>query len=199
MDKYFFLENKVKKGTAFAYTKGEVPLAHHLLNSVKELDCLPFDLYLKSVESTKNGYQVSEDLSLAKCLWVDYQPNCLAWPLMSGSMKAVVEEHLNGSEHINWIQANVCGLNNEIRPYYIPCFHKRLDILNKERTLYVKGTNHVIKPVFSISKLLGLHFFHQGQEIAWEITSALYVSQKLMSAMKKSGISGVGFDEVQVG
>ncbi|MCH5688929.1 hypothetical protein LWM68_34550 [Niabella sp. W65] len=119
ISEYFFLSEKVSSKTAFAYTDNQDIVSHELIPIVKNTLELPFDLRLKSVHSKKNKLEVSCDLSGIKYLWLDYQPNNLAWPLMSGKMRMVIEENLTGKEGITWISVKVkCKKNNETILYY---------------------------------------------------------------------------------
>lgn len=80
-------------------------MSHELIPDVIGRTELHFELFLKKVTTGKGGLQVSDDLSEIKNLWLDYQPNNLAWPLMSEKMKSVVSSHLTGKEGIVWIKA----------------------------------------------------------------------------------------------
>ncbi len=196
MNEYFFLSEKVKKSTAFAYTVGETPLSHELILEMKTKTELPFDLLLKKVVTSKDGLQVSSDISGLKYLWLDYQPNNLAWPLMSEKMKTVISGNLTGKEGIVWIKVNIKS-NNERRIYFIPRFAKELDVLDVQKTTYVPGTSHIIKPVFSFTKIVSYNLFYAPQDF-WEITSGLYVSKVLKKAIQKEKLTGVAFDSTSV-
>jgi hypothetical protein len=197
MNEYYFLAEKVKPSTAFAYTQGNTPLSHELIPDVIGRSELPFELFLKKVTTGKGGLQVSEDLSELKYLWLDYQPNNLAWPLMSEKMKTVISFHLTGKEGLVWIKALVKG-GNEVKEYFIPRFSQKLDVLDEQKTIFVPGTAHIIKPVFSLSKISQFSIFHKSQEFFWEITSGLYVSDALKKAMQKAKLTGMDFEKTSV-
>jgi len=192
MNKYFFLSEKIKQGTAFAYTEGETPLSHELIPEMVGKIELPFELILKKVISGKNGLQVSTDISDLKYLWLDYQPNNLAWPLMSEKMRNVICQNLTGKEGIIWMKVNVKSIG-ESKMYFIPRFEKRLDVLDEQKTIFVPGSKHIIKPVFSLKKVLSYNFFNKPQDF-WEITSGLYISEVLKNAMQKEKLTGVDFE-----
>ena len=80
---------------------------------------MPFDLHLRSVKLTRNDLIESRDLTKIKHLWVDYQPNVLAWPLMSQKMKELVESFLTGKEGIAWMKTTV-RTPDDLREYFIP-------------------------------------------------------------------------------
>lgn len=196
MSKYFFLTGKVKANTAFAYTAGDTPLSHEILPGVIKKSELPFDLFLKKISIASDGLHVSSDLSGIKNLWLDYQPNNLAWPLMSENMKDVVSRHLTGNEGLSWIKARVF-FENMYKLYFIPKFQMKLDVLDENNTLFVPGTDHVIKPVFSLDKIRKYSIFFAPDEF-WEITSNLYVSEALKIALQREKILGVDFERASV-
>ena len=93
MPDYFSFGAKDVPGTAVAYTVGGTPLSHALIPEVRAKSELPFDLTLKKVRFGKDGTHVSDDLSELKNVWVDYQPNNLAWPLWSEKLTGVSFEN----------------------------------------------------------------------------------------------------------
>lgn len=197
MTEYYFLAENVKPGTAFAYTQEEMLLSHELMPSLIDRTELPFELFLKKVIIDKSGLHVNYDLSELKHLWVDYQPNNLAWPLMSEKLKDVIRNHLTGKEGLTWIKAIVNG-GNETREYFIPRFLEKLDVLDVQKTMFVPDTSHIIKPVFSFSKIMNFSLFHKSQEYFWEITSGLYVSDVLKKAIQKERLTGLDFEKASV-
>lgn len=196
MNKYFYLAHKIKQGTAFAYTEGETPISYELVPELRNKTEVPFDLILKKVSRVKGGWQESTDLSGLNYLWLDYQPNNLAWPLMSEKMKDVISSHLTGKEGIIWMPIIVRS-TNEQRTYFIPRFERQLDVLDKEKTIYVEGSLLVVKPVFSLAKIVDYGLFNVPDEF-WEITSGLYVGEALKKAMQKEKLTGVGFEPTAV-
>lgn len=197
MNRYYFLAEKIKRGTAFAGTKGKTPLSHELILDVIGRSELPFKLFLKKVTISKGDWQLNENLTGLKYLWLDYQPNTLAWPLMSEKMKNLISTYLTGKEGVVWIKALVNG-GNEVKEYFIPIFSHKLDVLDEQKTIFVSGTAHIVKPVFSLSKVSQLHIFHKPQELFWEISLGLYVSEVLKKAMQKEKLTGVDFENTTV-
>lgn len=196
MKEYFFLAERVKPSTAFAYTQGETQLSHELIPTVIGKSELPFEFFLRKVTTGKGGLRVSTDLSELKCLWIDYQPNNLGWPLVSEKMRNVICAHLTGKEGLTWIKAIVNG-GDEIREYFIPSFLQKLDVLDEAETMFVSGTSHIIKPVFSLSKVESYSMFFAPQDF-WEITSGLYVSESLKDALQRAQITGIDFEKTSV-
>lgn len=98
----------VVANTAFADTVGKTPMSHKLIPSIKEVSELPFDLVLKKPVREKGDWKMVVDLTGLKQLWLDYQPNTLAWPLMSGRMQGFISnqstlEHLG----ISWRKGKI--------------------------------------------------------------------------------------------
>ncbi len=193
---YFFLSEKIKQSTAFACTEEETPTSHELIPDVKTKTHLPFELTLKKMVAGNEGLTMDENISDLKNLWLDYQPNNLAWPLLSEKMKGIVSEILTGQEGITWIEA-VVKANTEKRIYYIPCFSKELDVLNESETSFVPGTSHAIVPVFSSQKIANYSMFYLPQD-HWEITSSLYINELLKKAIQKEKLTGIDFEETSV-
>lgn len=194
MNQFFSLCGKDRPGTAIAYTEGKSPLAHELIPEVKDKSVLPFELVLKKMKVVKSEPQISSDTSDLKYLWLDYQPNRFAWPLMSEKMKVIVDNNLSGMECISWIKAIVKS-DSESRIYFIPCFKKQLDVLDNQKTLFVEGTDLVIRPVFSLKKVSNYNLFPCPQ-LFWEITSDIYVSATLKNVIEKEKLTGVYFENV---
>jgi len=198
MSNYFFLCGKNSPQVASAFAPEGTKLAHRLIPELDNANELPFDLELVKLSSGKKGLIKSDDLSSLKEIWLDYQPNSLAWPLFSEKLKTIITMNLTGKEGINWITAKVIG-NSEQRIYYIPRFEKMLDVLDIQKTMYIQGTDHVIRPVFSISKISLYNIFHQPEAFNfWKITSGLYVSEAIKKAIQKEKLIGVAFEKVSV-
>lgn len=104
---------------------------------------------------------------------------------MSASLKDVINPNLAGKESIVWMSVEVHALN-ETRTYYVPRFTTLPDVIDVERTTFVSETDHIIKPVFSLEKLVDYAIFCIPQ-VAWEIPSGLYVTDALKEAMREEG------------
>ena len=148
MNNYYLFGVKNKSELASAFAPKGIKLAHELIHDLDGVYELPFELELVKLTVAENGLLQSNDLSSLNSLWLDYLPNSLAWPLLSENIKTVIEKNLTGKECINWITAKVNG-NGVKRNYYILRFEKMLDVLDAQKTLYVKGTDHIIRPHFS--------------------------------------------------
>lgn len=196
MREYFYLGENIKPRTAVAFPEGETPLSHELIPDMIGRTTLPFDLHLRSVKLTRNDLIESSDLTNIKHLWVDYQPNALAWPLMSQKMKELVESFLTGKEGIIWMKTTV-RTPEDSREYFIPRFSRKLDVLDEHRTTYADGTDFIVMPVFSLDKISEYSLFHKPGDF-WQITLGMYVNENLMNAMKKEKLTGVGFSRASV-
>jgi hypothetical protein len=171
---------------------------HDLIKILNGKDKLPFELNLVKLEVGKKGLIESNDLSDLKEIWLDYQPNSLAWPLMSKVLKSIIETNLTGIEQIDWIE---CKVKNgcEERSYFIPRFNKMLDVLDMQKTIFVQGTDHIIRPVFAGSKISAYSIFSKpSSNDLWKITSGLYVSNLLKKAIQKAKMTGMDFENVTV-
>lgn len=66
-----------------------------------------------------------------------------------------------------------------------------------QRTLFVSGTNHIIKPFFSKKKISNYSLFHKPGNF-WEITSALYVSEAVKKDIEKEKLTGLDFETISI-
>ncbi len=194
--KYYWLtwSTGVDKSTPVAYAPEGTPLAHELANQLLDLEELPFCLKIESVDIIESGIKRLGDLS-PNCLPVDYQPNSLAWPLMSLKMKKVIDSFISGIDGFRWINVNIEG-DKRFFPYFIPFFSKKLDILSIERTLFVPGTDLVINPVFDYKKIFQYQIFHGASQF-WHITE-LIVSQDVRRKLLENSVTGIFFEQASV-
>jgi hypothetical protein len=199
MEKYYFLSWKGGNGPlASAFAPDGTKLAQDLIPELEGINVLPFDLSLVNLSVGKNGLIQSDDLTGIKEIWVDYQPNSLAWPIMSERLKSVIESNLTGNENIDWITCKIKS-DKEERQYYIPRFNKMLDVLDMQKTLFVKDMDFVIRPVFAVSKISTYSIFHKpATHDLWKITSGLYVNEKIKKAIQKEKLTGLIFEKVSV-
>ncbi|MCB9823356.1 hypothetical protein H6802_00105 [Candidatus Nomurabacteria bacterium] len=196
--KYFFLRDWERNSAVVAYTQEAPPISYELIPKLEGKNILPFELVLKSIKIGKSGLIIEEILTESKIAWLDYLPNCLAWPLMSEKMKTIINNNLTGKEDIDWILAEINAIK-ERRNYYFPRFKRKLDVLDLQRTTFVPGTDQIIKPCFSSQKVANYNVFHKPiSHYSWKIPSSIYVSETIKNAIESEGLTGVGFDEVSV-
>lgn len=195
MTNYYLLSWKHTPELASAIYAIENQVAHELIPVLNGKNHLPFKFQLKRIKETKDGIITDGDLSLLKEVWLDYQPNNLAWPLMSESLKYVIESNLTGNEQIDWVECNVEN-GNEKRPYFILRFNKKLDVLDLQKTTFVEGTDHIIRPVFASSKIRAYSVFSKPSKYdLWKITSGIYVNDALKKAIQKAKLTGMVFSK----
>ena len=199
MEKYFLLSWKNgKEPLVSAYAPKGSKLAQDLISELNGINKLPFKLNLVKLDIGKNGIIEKHDLSDLKETWLDYQPNSLAWPLMSESLKSLIESNLLGNEQIDWIEC-IVKKGNEERPYFILRFNKMLDVLDIQKTIFVQGTDHIIRPVFASLKVSAYSIFSKpSSHDLWKITSGIYVSDVLKKAIQKAKLTGMDFEKTTV-
>jgi Immunity protein family (Imm11) len=198
MSSCYFLSWKHARQGASAYAPGEPRLAHELVAELDGMEDLPFELELVKVTVGETGLAESSDLGGLESVWLDYQPNNLAWPLMSKRMRTVVSDNLTGKEGVDWVGARVNGAGEQ-RKYYIPRFERKLDVLDEQKTTYVRGTERVIRPCFSSRKISSLSMFHvPSANGLWKVPSGLYVKQGLRDAMQRERLTGLAFEKATV-
>ena len=113
-------------------------------------------------------------------------------------MKFIFEKNLTGNEGIDWISVIVKRYDDK-RIYFIPRFAEMLDVLDIQKTLFIQGTDMVIRPVFSLSKISKYSVFHQpSSHNLWKITSEIYVSGTLKKSIQKEKLTGLEFEKTSV-
>lgn len=175
-----------------AYAPKSTPISHELIATMDKSDTLPFTLNLHKVISYDNCIKVNDKSDI----FYDYQPNSLAWPLMSEKMKNIICSHLKGEERIKWKEAIIIG-NNENRHYYIPMFTSKLDVLNEQETVFVRASGIVLKPCFDKTKVEKYAIFH-GPTRFWQITTQIYVNESIRKDLIQAGIKELSFSKVRI-
>ncbi|MFH6987912.1 imm11 family protein [Flavobacterium collinsii] len=198
MSKYYFLSGKHKAQVASAVYEIEDQIAYELIPLLKGKQSLPFNFKLKRIIEGKSDLIIDDNLDELEEIWLDYLPNSFVWPLMSEKLRFVVQTNLVGNEHIDWISCKVKS-GNEERTYYILRFNNILDVLNMQKTSFVQGTDVIIKPVFSSSKINRYTIFSLPlSHDLYQITSGLYLSEKLKKEIEKEKLTGLDFSKVPV-
>jgi len=198
MKNYYLLSGKNSQKVASAFAPEGIKLAHELIPALDNIIELPFELRLVKLTIGKNGLVKSDDLSDLKEIWLDNQPNNLFGPLFSEKLKSIIEKNLTGNEGIDWISA-IVKAPNEQRSYYIPRFSRMLDVLDPQKTMFVQGTDMIIKPVFSLPKIRKYNMFHTpDSHNLWKIPSGLYISESLKKAIQKEKLTGIDLEKTQV-
>lgn len=164
---------------------------YELINYLKDRETLPFDLVLHDVYISHK--LIKGGLSNT---FHDYQPNNLAWPLMSERMKSIIINNLTGKEPLKWISAVVQGVC-ESRKYYIPMFTKRLNILNRERSVIIPSSGIVAKPCFNGDIIKDYAIIH-GPNMFWQISSSIYINENIKRDLIKNGIRELEYNRVGV-
>lgn len=198
VDNYYLLANKNYSKVASAFAPDNTKLAHELIPELINTNKLPFELNLVKLSIGKNGLIESNDLSGLDNIWLDLQPNTLAMPLMSEKLMKLIKDNLTGKEYLEWIFVTI-NKGDEKRNYYIPTFKKKLDVLDEKRTMYVKGTDHIIRPHFSLKKIKNISIFHKPDSgNLWKIPSGLYINERLQKEIVKQKLIGIEFEKIRV-
>ena len=113
---YYWLSINNDKVSTVAYAPEGTPVSHNLIEMMENREDVPFSLELRDVFLTSK-LTVGE----VSDVFYDYQPNSLAWPIMSEKMKSIIASHLTGSEYIEWKSLVIKGKSIS-KKYYIPMF-----------------------------------------------------------------------------
>ena len=191
---YYFFSPKNRRSAAVACAPENTPPAHQLVEGLLEVDALPFELTLKKLLFRSRGTVRFDDLSDVKHVWSDYQPNSLAWPIMSPELRDVIDQNVTEEDAIEWVKVLIRQGSVAARPYYLLRFTAQKDVLNVEASVYAgAGRSFVAQPVFDAHKIAPLNIFCVPEDY-WQITSGIYVSEKIKKAAKKAGLTGLNFE-----
>lgn len=189
LDYYWLTTDSTAKSVAYA-PKG-LSRPWELFPLIIETNHLPFRMIVHSVD-------IKEKLVVGPVTdqIVDYQPNSLSWPLMSQTMKQIINTNLNGNEGIVWKSVILQGKTNEYE-YYIPMFTKYLDTLDKAHTIFAPPSNIVIKPVF-MKQIVNQYAVFHGNSFDWKISSGIYVDSIIKKELESAHLKGLSFSKVKV-
>jgi len=147
-------------------------------------DSLSFDLLAeRKVEQTWKPI----DFILEAGEFADYQPNDLGWSLCSEKLKTIIEQEASPNDFIQWLEARVIS-NTDKRPYFVLYLPVRFDVLDETKTIYVEGTDFVIKPYFCESKCKPHRVFSYPSA-----ESMVIVSDQVKNAIIQKGCTGIEF------
>lgn len=202
---HYLMSPKNSRQVAVAVFPAYLPLrAYALLDPIPEElltgDVLPFDLALKKVTFTPKGSVDSDDLSSLQRPWADYQPNSLAWPLVSARLRAIIDRLACGRERHEWVSVTVRPGTEAGRPYYVLRFREQPDVLAKEASLFwpvADKPDRLVKPTFAQEKIAALSVFPYPSE-RWQIPSGLCVSQQVKEAAQREGLVGLSFEDLRI-
>lgn len=188
---YYWISIRNSKVSTIAYAPKGTPASHELIEMMVEKKAVPFSLEVHSVE-VKASLCVGE----VSDVFYDYQPNSLAWPVMSDRLKTIIDTHLTGAENIEWKEILVRGASTTAE-YYVPMFMSRLDTLNDEGTIYAPLSGVIMKPCFDKKKIENLAVFH-GHDIFWRISTQIFVNEDIKREIINAGIDEVSFSKVLI-
>lgn len=194
--KYYSMRAKNLKIVTSAISIGNDKLDYELIPELKDLDKMPFEFELKVLTFNKKGIVINDDISSLEKKWFDYQYNNLAWPIFSEKLMKVIDTNLYKNENLSWIKC-IINSNKEKRTYFIPKFSKKNDLLNTDKTIYVPGTDHIIKAYYSLLKVQKYAVFPKPSTF-WEIPTSIIVNQEIKEAIENQGFSEIEFEEILI-
>ncbi|WP_151088467.1 imm11 family protein [Hymenobacter baengnokdamensis] len=192
----FFLSPLDSKSVAVACPPVDTPASYKLIDQLDGLTTLPFDLVLQDILFEKNRSRRSSELGKLKHLWLDYQPNSLVWPIFSERLKNLLDNQIISEKPFDWLSVTIRQNSKVSRQYYLLRFIKQQDVLNMEQSVFAgRNADFLVKPVFDVKKIENLTIFGARKDF-WQITSGIYVSQKVKDAAKAQGLVGLNFESV---
>lgn len=199
MKKYYCLRWNDATEVASAFYEDRTQLDHEMISQLEGKKQMPLDFVLTRVKETRNGLIIDDNLTALKEVWLDYQPNSLAWPILSEKLKNIIDASLTGNEQVDWI---TCNLRNreEVRQYYIIRFNKKIDVYDIKKTVFMDETKEdVIKPVFSFSKIKNYSVFPKPLFYDfWKFPTSFYVNEDIKKRIQKEKLTGIKLEKVFV-
>ena len=187
MDYYWISINNDIVST-IAYAPKGTPVSHQLIETI---DVVPFSLELHDVFIGKTIIQGG-----LSDVFYDFQPNSLAWPIMSEKMSHIIASHLTGFEHIRWKEISIVGKNASQR-YYLPFFTCSLDTLDYENSVIIPSSGAVLKPCFSKTKLENFSMMY-APSLFWKVTTKLYVNEEIRKDLINANIKEIVFSKAKI-
>lgn len=199
MKKYYCLRWNNATEAASAFYEDDNQIGHELIPQLEGKNKMALDFELKRVKESKDGLIIDNDLALLKEVWLDYQPNSLAWPIISEKLKNIIDTNLTGKEQIDWITCNIRN-GDEIRQYYIIRFNKKMDVFDMNKTIFMdKKQEDVIKPVFSFPKIKYYSVFPRPSFYDfWKFPTSFYVNEDIKKKIRKEKLTGIELEKVLV-
>ena len=192
---YYSISSKLKKNDVYALSSYEDKTSSEVIEEILKYGKINFTFTLKKyVPIGKTNWEYSDNLSDIKEIWLDLLPADHLILLMSEKMKNLISGNLSRNENISWHSVDVHA-NEERRLYYIIKFNHELDILNHEKTQYVKNTNIIMSPIFSFIKISRFSIFH-APSINFKIPRIIYVNGELKKKMSFEKLSGIHFNRI---
>lgn len=196
--KYFSLNVSSSTTESVAYCPENSLLSYELIDVLGKKKEIPYDLKIKKVTEGKKKLIVDDDLESLMNVWEDYLPNNVGLPLMSEKMKSIIVDNLTGNENIDWLTCNVWA-KDVCKTYFIIRFSSPLDVLDKEKTKYINGTDLIIAPCFSSLKIVDFSIFPMpASDDLYKISINLYISEALKKAIEKEKLTGIDFGKIKV-
>lgn len=195
--KYFSLDLANSVTGPVAYAPENALLSYELIDVLNNENRIPYDLKIKKVTESKKGLIVNEDLESLDVIWEDYLPNNVGLPLMSGKMKSIIENNLTGNENIDWLTCDVWA-NDIIKTYFVLRFNVPFDVLDKDKTKYIKGTELIMMPCFSTLKIVNYSVFPKPTtDDLYRISINLYVNEDIKKAIENENLKGIDFGKIK--
>ena len=196
---HFYFSPRNSRSVAIACTPEPI-IAYTLIDSIAGFSHFPTDLKLKNLRFGAKGITESDDLTGLRYIWTDYQPNSLAWPLMSAKMRSIIDSHASGQEQHEWLTVNVYQGATNYREYYLLRFREQVDVLNFDKSYFLRFPDkpaHLCQPVFAQEKIANLCVLAAPSN-DWQITSRIYVSKAVRMSAKREGLVGLNFEDIKI-
>lgn len=154
--------------------------------------CSPKDNDIEFIEQLESYDKVPFVLIMEDGQFQDYLANDLGWPIFSEKFKRILEPFLT-SNNVRWIPARIEDVNGEQYTAYILKFNEKVDVLDKEKTIFA-GDDFIVKAVLSKEKIKNKDIF-----IIPDSDFQIVISENVKLKIEYNNVTGIDFSKVPVG
>jgi len=198
MSKVYFLcwKESPNKPTYSVFSRNKTGIAHELIPVLDGKNEYNEEFYFRKIFVGQDGL-VYEDTEESDPVWQDYPPNEFAWPIVSEKLHNIIINNTSHIDEIDFIKISISHFG-KANSYYILRFNKLHDIIDVENTLYVEGTNRIIRPCFKEIAFDNIQIASKPDNYnLWKITSGIYVSDKFRKEIIREKIDGIEFSRAK--
>lgn len=188
------LKNRLKNRNIFAIIKDSELDSTYREEAYKFIVQNKAKFILKNTELQGGEVIYNDDFSVYDDVWSDILPTNITSLLFSEKLKTIITDYLTGHEMLTWLPVKVV-LKNEKRQYYFMSFERKLNVLNKEKSIFLESDKDcIVMSFFSSEKLKKYSLFCEPRE-NYFLPTNVYFTDKLMKVIKGLKIPDIGFEE----
>jgi hypothetical protein len=125
--------------------------------------------------------------------YCDYLACNIGGRICSKKLRDIINQNASTHDDLQWLDLSAIK-NGEKQVYYMLHFPYPPDVLNIDRTLFVKNTDIVVRPVFSRIRCESFNVisFYENMGVSW------YIRDFVKKAIQAAGCTGIEFSQARV-